>query len=492
MMREARVLDALALLLGACGLCAFAFSMGARAGFAWPLEWMEGASVQHAQRLLHGRPLYAAPSAEFIPYLYPPLAYVPMALAIALFGPTLLAARAASIACALLALWLIGRIAARAAGWRAGWVAAGVFAIGFGYTGAFLDLARVDACFVMLMLAGAERLQAGRPRAALSWFALSAFAKQHGLLMLVAASAALLIAAPRRNALSVLAGWGGVAGAFVALQLASQGWFLRYVVALPSSQPLSWPLLLSFVPIDLCVYLPVLVVAAAYDFGRRFSARALAVNDALLPMAVVAGALGRAHVGGHDNVRLPVFALLCVAGVVPLMRALQAPTSRLGPRVLACGALAIQFAMLWQAPSFTAPAPGSAARYSALRDALGRCAAGGSAGRGQVALDFAGLGDRAFVHTMALSDLRMSGDRTLARRGTEALLAALRAPDAPRALAVGEHFDALDRVLAERYRECARVSAPTPASGYRPGWQSGGERLQIVYSLAQARAGVPR
>src|SRR5262249_17802193 len=139
------------LLLGAGGLLTFALAVAARAGFAFPLEWMEGASLDHALRLLAHRPLYAAPSAEFIPYLYPPLTYVPFAIAVAVLGPTLPAARCAALVCSGLALLAIGRGAARGAGSAAiGWAAAGLFAIGYGYTGAFLDLVRVDACFVLL------------------------------------------------------------------------------------------------------------------------------------------------------------------------------------------------------------------------------------------------------------------------------------------------------------------------------------------------------
>jgi hypothetical protein len=477
--RATRGLRAWVLALGAVGLSCFALTIAARAGFAWPLEWMEGASVQHARRLLQGQPLYAAPSAAFVPYLYPPLAYVPMAAALWAFGPTLVAARAASLGCALGSLLLVARIAG-AAGARSAWAAAGLFAIGFGYAGAFLDLARVDACFVLLVLLGVERLHAGRPWAALAWLALSAFAKQHGALLLLGASAALLAADARRHARAVIAVWSAAIAAFVALQLASGGWFARYVVSLPASQPLAPALLWSFVPIDLCVYLPVLVGAAAYDAGRRFAARALVPADAVLAMAIVAGALGRAHAGGHDNVRLPAFALLCCAGATPLLRAIEDPARRARTRVLACAALSVQFAMLWQAPSLYAPPASSAPRFTALRAALERCADHGSS----AALDYAGLGTRALVHTMALSDLRMSGDRALAQQATAALLAALRAPDAPRALAVGERFAALDRVLAARYRECARVPAPELATGYRPGRLIDGERVQVVYALA--------
>ena len=481
--RVQSALEIAALLSSVFGLLVFARTLGLRLSFVWPLEWMEGESVQHALRLLRGQALYVAPSADFVPYLYPPLAYAPMAMSLALFGASLPAARIASLACTFGSLALLGRIAWREAGPRAGIFAAGLFAIGFGYGGAFLDLARVDACFVLLLLAGTERLQAGRPHAALGWLALSAFAKQHGLLLLAAASVALLLSAPRRHARAVIATWLAVFGAFAALQVASFGWFFRYVLSLPSSQPLSWSLLLSFVPIDLFVYLPVLAGVAAYDAYLRFAARKLVPFDALLLAAIVAGALGRAHAGGHDNVRLPAFALLCIAGVVPLWRALQSPAHRLRTRALSCLALTLQVAMLWQAPSLHAPPRASAAQFAALRAGLDRCAAGGTT----AALDYARLGSQAMMHTMALSDLRMSGDDALADRATHVLLAALQSPHAPRALAVGERFPGLTRVLAAHYRECARLPAPELASGYRPGLQVDSLRLQIIYTRADVR-----
>ena len=283
---------------------------GGRVTNPWPLEWMEGASLQHAERLLAGRPVYAAPSAEFVPYLYPPLAYVPMALAVALLGPTLPAARAASLACTLLALLLLGRACRRASdSAAAGWAAAGLFATGFGYAGAFLDLARVDACFVLLVVAAAERLLAGRTRAALLLLVLSAFAKQHGALLLCAVALALLAGERRRAVREVALAFGLLALGCAALELASGGWFGRYVISLPLRQGARPALFFSFFAIDLLLYLPVLVIAA-------IAARARLQGPllALLLAACVVSALGRAHPGGHDNVRLPAFALLCIVG----------------------------------------------------------------------------------------------------------------------------------------------------------------------------------
>jgi hypothetical protein len=83
---------------------------------------------------------------------------------------------------------------------------------------------------------------------------------------------------------------------------------------------------------------------------------------------------------------------------------------------------------------------------------------------------------------MALSDLRMGEGRELGRAGTEALLDALRSPDAPAAIAVGERFPALERVLAERYRLCAELPAPALATGYVPGAPGPAGKLQRVHA----------
>lgn len=472
-----RAVRACAFLLAGAGLLTLALSIGGRVLFPWPLEWMEGAGLEHAQRLLRGESLYARPDAAFIPYLYPPLSYLPMAGFIALLGSSLPAARLPSVLFTLGSLVVIGRAGARRSGDAAGgWLAAGMFAMGFGYTGAFLDLARVDACFVLLLLLGAERLQAGRTREALFWLALSVFAKQHGLMLLIAASFALLVQDTRRHALAVALSFGGVLAAYGALELATRGFFGRYTLQLPASQPVTWPLFFSFFAIDLVLYLPVLMLSAAFQARQRN--HAFSPFDALLVAALLASALGRAHAGGHDNVRLPAFALLCIAGTAPLAKAMLDPLSSASKQLWSSALLLLQLAMLWQAPSVHRPPKSSAAAFATLTATLKRCAQSGRA----VSLDYASLTNESFMHTMALSDLRMGHNLSLARDGTRALLSALTSPAAPEALAVGERFPALSRVLAQTYHECARVPAPRLASGYQPGMPVARGRVQVVYA----------
>jgi hypothetical protein len=74
----------------------------------------------------------------------------------------------------------------------------------------------------------------------------------------------------------------------------------------------------------------------------------------------------------------------------------------------------------------------------------------------------------------------MAGGR-LAEQGTTALLARLGSSSAPRAVAVGERFPELDRLLAASYRECTRVASPPLATGYQPGLLERGRRRQVVF-----------
>jgi hypothetical protein len=460
-----RALRVLPWLVGVLGLLNLALTVALRLPSPWPLEWMEGGVMHHALRLSRGDGLYVAPDARFVPYLYPPLAYVPMAIAVALAGPSLPLLRAVSLLAVLCALPGIGRMGARAAGGRplAGLACAGLFALGFGYTGGFLDLVRVDAIFVALLVWGVERLQAGRTRPGLWLLAASALAKQHGVLLLAAASVGVLWRGRRAALPQVVPPWLALVGAGVMLELGSGGWFARYVIALPASHGTAWPLLLSFFAVDLLLYLPLLTLVAALSLGPRL--RALDPVALSLAAALLAGALGRAHPGGHDNVRMPAFALLCALGLAPVMGALLDRAARRSTRIALGALLSVQAAMLWQPPIAHRPRPETTLRFARLHGALQRCADGGTS----AALDHALLTGEPLAHTMALSDLSLGrGDPALDAAARGALLAHLRSPRAPRALAVGERFPELGAVLDARYEPCELVEAPPMPTGYQP------------------------
>lgn len=473
--------------VGALGVVVLAATVAGRIASPWPLEWMEGATLHHALRLTQGRALYAAPSAEFIPFVYPPLAYLPMAASMLMFGPSLWACRLVSVlalaGCLACAFVSVRRTTGSAA---AGCWATGVYALGFGYGGAFGDLARVDSVFMLLVWLAIERFSARDTRLGLLWLALSCFAKQHGLIFFGAVGLAIAMsdAWRARRVRGRLRGWvftvavrqllaaaAVVITGQVALQLATGGGYYDYVFAVPRGHGLVPALLASYFAVDVVAYLPVLAAfivigsggARGCEWARALGGGRMQLGFALLAAGLVAAALGRAHPGGDDNVRLPGFAVLvfCAAVALPSLSAAAKTGVRRG--VLA-GALVLQPLLLLQLPAAHAPSARSAREFAELRAALQRCSNGDLAQA--VALDHALFTGRPWVHTMALSDLRKSAESALAHAGTQALIAALSRADAPQSVAVSVSFPELDRVLAQRYTPCAQLPALRLATGY--------------------------
>ena len=454
-LRSARLLSVVVALFGLGWLCA---CVAPRFAFDWPLEWMEGACLEHALRLWRGQPVYAAPSGEFIPFVYPPLAYLPMALSAALFGPTLWAARLPSLLAGIAALGCMARAGARLTGhWSGGALASGLLALGYGYCGGFADVARVDPLFMALLLLGIERVTAGRLIAALCWFALSCLAKQHGLLFLAAGSFYAMrerVARPQH----VAAVWGVLLMAALLIEWRSAGWFSVYTLSVPHRHGLAPALLASFVGIDLMLYLPVSVILTAYTLGRcRPQLRGC---EWLLLAGVVAGALGRAHPGGDDNIRLPAYALLSLTASVGFIELCSRSDAR-RRALLAQAGLVLQVAMLWQPPSLYHPSRATERAFVRLRETLQRCAQGGSS----VALDHTRLTGTPFVHLLALSDLVRNHD-ALAEQALQAVSLALDADTAPAALAESGMPAELGDVLARNYETCASLPALRLPTGF--------------------------
>jgi hypothetical protein len=190
-----------------------------------------------------------------------------------------------------------------------------------------------------------------------------------------------------------------------------------------------------------------------------------------LVAAFIVSALGRAHPGGDDNVRLPAFTLLCGLALAPLLRTMLSSHARRSTRLWLAAFLLGQAAMIWQPPSLYRPTTASAAQFSTLRTTLTRCAGtqDSSGGDGTIVLDFPLLTDTPFVHTMALSDLSLGkGIPALARQARQDLLVRLSSEQAPPSLAVGNTFPELEAVLKSHYEECAALASPAMPTGYQP------------------------
>ena len=210
-----------------------------RVNYPFDLEWMEGSSVEHVRRLLTGRPLYVAPSLEFIPHNYPPLYFYVSAAVAQVLGVTPTSLRLVSIVSSLASFVAIYLLVKRETGnlYAAG-LAAGLFAATFRIGGAWFDIARVDSLFLALFLAGVYLIRAHTKHSMLVCagllFSLAMLTKQTALVMTGPVILYLAIMDVRR-ALLLIGVVGLVAGGgTLVLDYLSDGWYKYYVFELPT------------------------------------------------------------------------------------------------------------------------------------------------------------------------------------------------------------------------------------------------------------------
>ena len=219
-------------------LAVLAGLFAARFRYPFDIEWFEGGLLTHALRVRQGLPLYVPPSAEFVPFPYAPLQpWLVAALSWLLrvpVGYTL--GRALSVVASWAMCWAIYRAVRHEGGerWEA-LCAVGVLAAGFAFTGAWLDLVRIDTVFLALVIGGFTVLRAGGGRAGgvvlgAALLALSFFAKQLGSVFIAAGAVALCLVRWRALALYLTVSGGLVGTGYGLLQWRSGGWFRRWTI----------------------------------------------------------------------------------------------------------------------------------------------------------------------------------------------------------------------------------------------------------------------
>ena len=307
--------------------------------FRYPIdgEWMTGAIRDGVERLRDGQQLYVAPSARFIPFVYPPLYFWVSAL-VAHFCSVFIACKLVSIAATFATGWGIVRIA-RALGASTLWcgIAILLHVATYSLTILFYDLERVDALYgavvVVALAVLVARQSVGSAVVSGALLGLAFFAKQAGLLAFASVVFGLVLAGERRRAATVaLAGIVvlGVVGAY--LEAKTGGWFRYYCLKLPSAHGLRAERISMFFIIDapkafaitagsLALSVPVL-----WSFARhRRRPEGTSSNDIVLA-AVIAAAMAasfsfRAHSGGWPNVLVAWLPLGCAATAIMATRA---------------------------------------------------------------------------------------------------------------------------------------------------------------------------
>ena len=357
--RAAEVLLSLAIVAAsALPLLRFVATALARIGYPYDLEWCEGGTLAHIRVVLAGQHIYREPSLEFTPYIYPPLYYYVSAIPSLFLGAGHLAPRLVSFVSILGCFVLLGRwVRDETDDAVAGMAAVGLLAATYQITGYWYELARVDAFFLLLVLSGhtLARTATSTPRAILVgvFIAAACFTKQLGIPLAVPA---LLLIALRSFRLAVVA--GAVSAALVlafglAFTVSSHGWFLYYVLDLPSRHEVDWARFWSsaqtfFLSNTFPMTLAGVTLLCGVGFGRHSWKRWL-FHAAFVGLACTTSFLPFLKSGGYPNGLIPAYTALALASgiaLAALRRARPSALGWLGPQLLACLVLLIQFAVL--------------------------------------------------------------------------------------------------------------------------------------------------
>jgi 4-amino-4-deoxy-L-arabinose transferase-like glycosyltransferase len=326
-----------------------------RLAYPYEVEWMEGSMLEHSLRILSGKPIYTAPSIEFVAWLYPPLYYFAVALSMKLFGIGFFAGRIVSVVSAILTaslLAIIVRHITRRTDLAV--LTAALFLATYHLTGFYFDIARNDAFFTLLLVAAA--LSAIRTRGVLGavltavLLSLAFLTKQQAIFFFPAVAMWFWLQA-RRNA--VIFSAAALSATLLALVLwngASNGWLFYYLFAIPSAKRADFSILraIEAIPHYALGPLAISIVALCFVLQRNRLTIFKTPSGLLILMslaALIAGAISLGNDGGDANVMMPFAAFTVTMIPVALGMVVERPLVNAGWL-----AMALQFAALYFNP----------------------------------------------------------------------------------------------------------------------------------------------
>jgi len=319
-----RALRALAALLGLAAIGTYVAVALTRLTYPLVLEVLESNSLIEVHRILAGQPLYAAPSAGYVPDGYPPLYFAVSSAAAGVLGLSYLPLRLVSLVSSLACFAVLGRLVQRETGnAAAGIAAAGLLAGTYFDVRTWFDVARVDSLFLALSVTALYAARwASRTRGAVAAGLLLGAAfltKQSALAEGVAVLAALAAGPRRRLAVPAALTYGAVlAGSTLVLGLTSHGWYLYYVFEQMGQHALNTAAETRFWTGYLLPTLGIAICAAVLGTRR-------------IPLVLLAGYAARVQIGGNVNDMLPAYLVVALlAGLAMTPRPGGQPASRTG------------------------------------------------------------------------------------------------------------------------------------------------------------------
>ncbi|MBP9112377.1 MAG: DUF2029 domain-containing protein [Polyangiaceae bacterium] len=313
-LRGARAFSAAAL-LSATAIVIWVIST--RIGQTIELEWMTGSILDHIERIQRGLPVYQAPTADWIPFLYPPGYYWVVARIAGQSDPQL-TARLVSVAATVLGVVMI-YLGARALKVGRFWslLGAGLFIGCFSFLERWFDIERCDPLFVSVLgLAFFVLVRVRAPFAPViagALIGLNMYVKQPSLFFLAATIGLFVLTRRWRDLATFMVGFLTVfVPLWISLQHQSDGWFARYCWDMPRTHGIDKRLISLFLVKDqadafLFTVVGIIAVVTLFPWRKplRENLRADFSPDLVLlawfAAAWAASGSSRMHLGGFRN-----------------------------------------------------------------------------------------------------------------------------------------------------------------------------------------------
>ena len=316
-----------------------------------------------AKVLESGMP-YRAPSVDFVPLLYGPLYfYLSAAFSSALgltFLPLRLLSFLSSLGCFALTFLIVKR---HTRDIFSSILAVGMFAATYRASGAWFDLARVDSLFLVLFLLFVSLCDPSITKSHSSIVipvlagvigALSFFVKQTALVVSFPIVVFWLFHGWRRGIVLAISMTVAILLPTLLLNMLSDGWFSYYQFEMLRGQTFWIPRrFVGFWKTDLLRVLPFALVFALIPLVEAKKVRGQSTYFAMLLAGAVLGSyLTRIKEGGHENVLMPMYAIICLLlgiGIGRLFGPQGRSLARLNLRMKSMICLGVLFQFFWLA-----------------------------------------------------------------------------------------------------------------------------------------------
>ncbi len=301
----------------------FAYVSLSRIGYPFELEWMEGGSVDHLERVMEGKEIYTPPSIEFIPYIYTPLYYYAAVPIASVTGISLLPLRIVSLLSTFALFGVIFLYVKKETNSSYyGILAAGLFAAVFRVGGAWFDLARVDMLHILLLLLAIYILRfhksSGYYLLAAVIAGLSFLTKQTAAIIFAPVGIYLLLKERR------ISWWFNITFALIVIittayyTISTDGWYYFWNFTLPAAHHWNKKYLILFWTFDL---IKPLAISILFSIVFLVSVRKKNKTNFLFYISLITGIvisswLSRLHYGGYANVLLPVYLIITLFGII--------------------------------------------------------------------------------------------------------------------------------------------------------------------------------